>query len=154
MCGSHQKIARAGILLYLPFLFTGKEVPAPTPSCSRSAFWSKGSRADLHDEYAAAMLTKLQHDCKHHRRLDPSKSVSAFPFTLMCVSFATTQGYEATRTDTCSSHISKSTPSLLISQSSLFVLKKLRFILGPCFCSLWCGSRLFLMLWYDSMSKT
>lgn len=36
---------------------------------------------------------------------------------------------------------------------SLCVLEKLRFVFGPCFCSLWCGSRLFPWLWYRPTAK-
>lgn len=35
----------------------------------------------MHEEDAAAMFTVLQRDCKHHRHLEPSKSISAFPFS-------------------------------------------------------------------------
>jgi len=83
-------------------------VPAPAPSCSRRTFWRAGSKGELHEEDAAAMLITLQHDCKHHRHLDASRTISALLFTVVCVVNPTTQGYEATGIVTCNSKTNES----------------------------------------------
>lgn len=80
----------------------------------------------------------------------PSRSICAFP--LVCVTFPSTQGCDwyLQYPDTRTCPVLASFPEGLI---PLLLLEKMMFILGPCFCSLWCGSRLFLWLWNNSTAK-